>query len=148
MTNEIGCDPQSNELIARPNIDKFVSLSADGILNHYEPTFKNITKDLERLTTQQEVLMVDICTEKQHISQSVQETNLEEMVSVTEHYKDKLLNLKSCMGQLTDRSVRLRDRANRLQEVKQQQALNRESKRAAHQQRETQLIAKNDTDSS
>ena len=31
--------------------------------------------------------MVDICTEKQHISQSVQETNLEEMVSVTEHYK-------------------------------------------------------------
>ena len=27
-------------------IRKFVSLSTDGLLNHYEPTFKNIQKDL------------------------------------------------------------------------------------------------------
>ena len=37
------------------SLAKFVSLSTDGVLNHYEPTFKNITKDLERLNTQQEV---------------------------------------------------------------------------------------------
>jgi len=127
------------------NREKFVRYTSSGILNHYAPTFRNIRKDLERLNIRQEVLTVDISTETAKLRSANAHVSLEEMISVTNYYKDKLNQLKSCMLQIKEKSSRLKDRACKLQELKQTEALGREAKRAQHLAREQQLIAKNDS---
>eukprot|EP00088_Acartia_fossae_P004769 TRINITY_DN12065_c0_g1_i1.p1 TRINITY_DN12065_c0_g1~~TRINITY_DN12065_c0_g1_i1.p1 ORF type:complete len:190 (+),score=48.16 TRINITY_DN12065_c0_g1_i1:33-602(+) len=131
--------------LPRENREKFVVLSSSGILNHYAPTFRNIKKDLERLNIRQEVLTVDISTESAKLKEANAHVSLEEMISVTNYYRDKLIGLKSSMLQLSDRTGKLRERACVLQEQKQAEALVREAKRAQHLAREQQLIAKNDS---
>ena len=56
--SEEGCEASTSTTVAEAaseevssvltaeSVSKFVQLSADGLLNHYEPTFKNIQKDL------------------------------------------------------------------------------------------------------
>ena len=81
------------------------------------------------------------------VSDSCAASQLDEMVAVTGRYKDKLTRIRESMLRLAERSAALRARAERLQEAKQAQALQREVKRSAHQEREQQMIAKNDSDS-
>jgi len=133
------------EELSEDKIRQFVEQSTDGFLNHYAPTFKNIQKDLERLNSKQEVLTVQASIQNEKFKKAEHEINLPEIISITAHYKDRLDNLKVSMLSLTERSSRLRERAAKLQERKQLQALSRESKRAANQEREQHLIAKNDT---
>jgi len=145
QTSNINIVTETMTGLPQHNRDKFIKFSSTGILNHYGPTFRNIKKDLERLNIRQEVLSVDISTETTKLRQANAHVSLEEMISVTNFYKDKFVSLKSSMIQLSERTVKLRERACKLQELKQSEALEKEAKRAQHLAREKALIAKNDS---
>ena len=64
------------------------------------------------------------------------------MISITNIYRSKLDKIKDEMGNLSSRSMKLRQRAGRLQEEKQKESMEREIQRDKERIREKELIAK------
>ena len=121
---------------------KGVMMCSEAVVNHYGVTFGCLGKTLEKLNSKQEVLTVGVHKEREILDKERDERRLEQMISVTNIYKTKLDKIKEDMEMLTNRSARLRQRAERLQEEKQRESLEREVRRDKERIREKELIAK------
>ena len=119
-----------------------VSLCSQSVVNHYGVTFGCLGASLEKLNTRQEILTVAVQKEGERLNEGRAKYGVEHMLTLTSIYRNKLVKVKEDMQMLTERSSKLRKRAIRLQEEKQSESMNRETKRAKERQREKELIAK------
>jgi len=112
-------------------------------MKHYEKTFTKLSADLERVNTAQEILTVDVKSEREILEAGARTgPSLGEMIGHTGRYRLKVTRLQETMTSLTERSERLRKRAAKLQDQKQKEALRRENKRVRDIERENELTAK------
>lgn len=118
-----------------------VGKCSQGFLDHYSTTFTKLSTDLERLNTAQEILTVDVKTEREKLD-AIANDDLTEMIGETGRYRLKAVRLQEEMLALSERSERLRKRAAKLQDQKQKEALKRENKRVHDIEREKELVAK------
>jgi len=118
------------------------ALLSQGLVNHYGATFLCLANSLEKLNTRQEILTVATQEENEKLNGARAESGLEHMAAVTAEQRNRLVRLKEEMAALGERSTRLRLRATRLQESKQEEAMQREVRRDGDRRREEELIAK------
>jgi len=118
------------------------ALLSQGLVNHYGATFLCVANSLEKLNTRQEILTVATQEESEKLNGARAESGLEHMAAVTAEQRNRLVRLKEEMAGLGERSTRLRLRATRLQEAKQEEAMQREVRRDGDRRREEELIAK------
>lgn len=118
-----------------------VGKCSKGFLDHYSTTFTKLSSDLERLNTAQEILTVDVKTEREKLD-AIANDDLTQMIGETGRYRLKAVRLQDEMLALSERSERLRKRAAKLQDQKQKEALKRENKRVQDIEREKELVAK------
>ena len=105
-------------------------------------TFTCLGSSLDKLNSKQEVLAVRVHQEVETLTEELAKHKVEQMISVTNIYRNKLVKIKEDMQSLTERSGRLRVRAARLQDEKQRESMERENRREKERLREKELIAK------
>ena len=119
-----------------------VSQCSEAVVDHYGVTFACLGSSLEKLNSKQEVLAVRVHQEGEKLREERARHKVEQMVSITNIYRAKLVKIREDMQALTERSGRLRLRAARLQDEKQRESMERENRREKDRLREKELIAK------
>ena len=119
-----------------------VSQCSEAVVDHYGVTFACLGSSLEKLNSKQEVLAVRVHQEGEKLREERARHKLEQMVSITNIYRAKLVKIREDMQALTERSGRLRLRAARLQDEKQRESMERENRREKERLRERELIAR------
>eukprot|EP00092_Neocalanus_flemingeri_P065604 GFUD01079812.1.p1 GENE.GFUD01079812.1~~GFUD01079812.1.p1 ORF type:complete len:141 (+),score=60.84 GFUD01079812.1:56-478(+) len=132
----------STDTACLPATSPAVSLLSQGVVNHYGVTFGCLGTSLEKLNTRQEIVTVAVQKEGMRLNEGRAKYGVEHMLTLTNIYKNKLVKAKEDMQMLTERSVKLRKRATKLQEEKQKESMDREMKRAKDRQMEKELIAR------
>ncbi|XP_075219463.1 biogenesis of lysosomal organelles complex 1 subunit pallidin isoform X1 [Lycorma delicatula] len=122
-------------------IEEGVEKLSDGLLKLYEPTFKDLQSNLNELTNKQLQLVDQVETENLRLKR-MENKELKEMFLVVKDYLARLHSIKNDMISLSERSAKLKKRALRLHQQKQNEALEREQLREAQLTREQELIAK------
>ena len=115
---------------------------SEAVVDHYGVTFTCLGSSLDKLNSKQEVLAVRVHQEVETLTEELAKHKVEQMISVTNIYRNKLVKIKEDMQSLTERSGRLRVRAARLQDEKQRESMERENRREKERLREKELIAK------
>ena len=115
---------------------------SEALVDHYGVTFTCLGSSLDKLNSKQEVLAVRVHQEVETLTEELAKHKVEQMMSITNIYKNKLVKIKEDMQSLTERSGRLRVRAARLQDEKQRESMERENRREKERLREKELIAK------
>ena len=119
-----------------------VSQCSEAVVDHYGVTFACLGSSLEKLNSKQEVLAVRVHQEGEKLREERARHKVEQMVSITNIYRAKLVKIREDMQALTERSGRLRLRAARLQDEKQRESMERENRREKERLRERELIAR------
>ena len=119
-----------------------VSECSEAVVDHYGVTFACLGSSLEKLNSKQEVLAVRVHQEGEKLREERARHKVEQMVSITNIYRAKLVKIREDMQALTERSGRLRLRAARLQDEKQRESMERENRREKERLRERELIAR------
>ena len=119
-----------------------VSQCSEAVVDHYGVTFTCLGSSLEKLNSKQEVLAVRVHQEGEKLREERARHKVEQMVSITNIYRAKLVKIREEMQALTERSGRLRLRAARLQDEKQRESMERENRREKERLRERELIAR------
>ena len=119
-----------------------VAECSEAVVDHYGVTFTCLGSSLDKLNSKQEVLAVRVHQEVETLTEELAKHKVEQMISVTNIYRNKLVKIKEDMQSLTERSGRLRVRAARLQDEKQRESMERENRREKERLREKELIAK------
>ena len=119
-----------------------VSECSEAVVDHYGVTFTCLGSSLDKLNSKQEILAVRVHQEGEKLSEELAKHKVEQMISITNIYRNKLVKIKEDMESLTERSARLRVRAARLQDEKQRESMERENRREKERLREKELIAK------
>ena len=119
-----------------------VSECSEAVVDHYGVTFVCLGSSLEKLNSKQEVLAVRVHQEGEKLREERARHKVEQMVSITNIYRAKLVKIREEMQALTERSGRLRLRAARLQDEKQRESMERENRREKERLRERELIAR------
>ena len=119
-----------------------VSQCSEAVVDHYGVTFACLGSSLEKLNSKQEVLAVRVHQEGEKLREERARHKVEQMVSITNIYRAKLVKIREEMEALTERSGRLRLRAARLQDEKQRESMERENRREKERLRERELIAR------
>jgi len=122
--------------------DKGVALCSEAVVNHYGVTFSCLGASLEKLNNKQTQLTKAVQKEGEKLNEERGMHKVEQMISITGIYKNKLDKIKDDMVAISARSARLRQRASKLQEEKQLESMEREVRRDTNRIRESQLIAK------
>lgn len=112
-----------------------------GFLDHYEPPFKKLQKQLADLVARQNTALLEIESENRKF-RDVNSSELNSVFQSVKEYQMRLMNVKKEMNDLTERSVRLKKRAIKLQEFKQREALENAHYIEAQLKREEDLIAR------
>ena len=115
---------------------------SEALVDHYGVTFTCLGSSLDKLNSKQEVLAVRVHQEVETLTEELAKHKVEQMMSITNIYRNKLVKIKEEMQSLTDRSGRLRVRAARLQAEKQRESMERENRRERDRLRERELIAR------
>ena len=115
---------------------------SEALVDHYGVTFTCLGSSLDKLNSKQEVLAVRVHQEVETLTEELAKHKVDQMMSITNIYRNKLVKIKEEMQSLTDRSGRLRVRAARLQAEKQRESMERENRREKERLREKELIAK------
>ena len=118
-----------------------VSQCSEAVVDHYGVTFACLGSSLEKLNSKQEVLAVRVHQEGEKLREERARHKVEQMVSITNIYRAKLVKIREDMQALTERSGRLSLRAARLQDEKQRESMERENRREKERLRERELIA-------
>jgi len=118
-----------------------VNLLATGITNVYLPHLRKTQKSLQELVKSQDSVTETLQHENQRFIDSNNDLDLQQTIARVKLYHTKLLNIKKEMASLSDKSAKLKKRAERLQQQKQKEALQRETEREREEERERQLIA-------
>ena len=119
-----------------------VSQSSQAVVDHYGITFACLGSSLEKLNTKQDLLTVRVNQEGEKLNEERAKHKVEQMISITKIYKNKLMKIKEDMQSVTERSGQLRLRAGRLQDEKQKESMERENRKEAERLREKELIAR------
>ena len=119
-----------------------VSECSEAVVDHYGITFTCLGSSLDKLNSKQEVLAVRVHQEVETLTEELAKHKVEQMMSITNIYRAKLVKIKEDMQSLTERSGRLRVRAARLQDEKQRESMERENRKEKERLREKELIAK------
>ena len=115
---------------------------SEALVDHYGVTFTCLGSSLDKLNSKQEVLAVRVHQEVETLTEELAKHKVDQMMSITNIYRNKLVKIKEEMQSLTDRSGRLRVRAARLQAEKQRESMERENRRERERLRERELIAR------
>ena len=119
-----------------------VSECSEAVLDHYGVTFTCLGSSLDKLNSKQEILAVRVHQEGEKLAEEQAKHKVDQMVSITNIYRAKLVKIREEMEALTERSGRLRLRAARLQDEKQRESMERENRREKDRLRERELIAR------
>ena len=119
-----------------------VSQCSEAVVDHYGVTFTCLGSSLEKLNSKQEVLAVRVHQEGEKLREERARHKVEQMVSITNIYRAKLVKIREEMEAMTERSGRLRLRAARLQDEKQRESMERENRREKERLRERELLAR------
>ncbi|XP_068239163.1 biogenesis of lysosome-related organelles complex 1 subunit 6 [Palaemon carinicauda] len=101
-----------------------------------------IESKLKELLQNQQVLVEGLHGENERFKEMEANFNLSSLFAEVSTYSQKLKILKGEMSNITDRTVRLKRRAMKLQQQQQQKALKFEQQRAQQAEREKFLIAR------
>ena len=115
---------------------------SQAVVDHYGVTFACLGSSLEKLNTKQELLTVRVNQEGERLNEERAKHKVDQMIIMTNIYKNKLMKIKEDMQSVTERSSQLRLRAGRLQDEKQRENMERENKKEAERLREKELIAR------
>ena len=119
-----------------------MSECSEAVVDHYGVTFTCLGSSLDKLNSKQEILAVRVHQEGEKLSEELAKHKVEQMMSITNIYRNKLVKIKEDMQSVTERSSQLRLRAGRLQDEKQRESMERENKKEAERLREKELIAR------
>ncbi|KAK0079507.1 hypothetical protein PV325_001171 [Microctonus aethiopoides] len=139
---EVQSNITSNEpeqLVAMTNAtDKLVQ----GILDVYQSPLQQMKDELQELLKKQESLVDKMQVENKQLAETAEDEQCIEMYSTIKIYNDKLTRIKKEMTSIHERTLKLKKRALRLQQIKQKEALAKEHKREEETRREQELIGK------
>ncbi|KAG5873297.1 hypothetical protein JTB14_028411 [Gonioctena quinquepunctata] len=97
-----------------------------GLVNLYEPSLKNVKNQLNELQAKQNMLISHIHNENLSIAEVQYSPEIQEMFKKMTFYHGKLTNIKKDMRQLHDKGVKLKKRAEKLQQIKEKEILMKE----------------------
>lgn len=118
------------------------ALASQGLLSRFKPRSGHFHQKIQDLNDHQIELIDRVEAEKDKFEKGLEDFPIAEMLSRTQSYHGKLLELQREMKALTERSQSMKARALRLQEHKQAEALARVNKLQREAEKEEQLIAK------
>ena len=119
-----------------------VQLCSQGLVQGVvQPTLDPIGTQLQKINDKQIELADKVAAENEKYARSEEEFQLDAILDRTRKYHLKLNNLGKEMWILTQRSQTMRQRAAKLHEAKQKEALQREHKRQLDLERENALVA-------
>lgn len=115
---------------------------AEGFLNQYQEQWEQTEKKLDEVKNKQETLLDQMQTENKKLQDVFDDVKLNETFQMIKVSQGKLILMKKEMASIHERTLKLKKRASRLQQIIQKEALNREQQREQELRREQELIGK------
>lgn len=122
--------------------EEVVQQFAVALVQDHETRALRAEDGLKELTADQDLLIKKFSKQNERLEEAIQGSKIYEMVAQTKIYRNKLIALQKTMEELSERAVKIKKRALRLQQQKQQEALTREQAIDHELERERQLIAR------
>ncbi|XP_053321130.1 biogenesis of lysosome-related organelles complex 1 subunit 6 [Spea bombifrons] len=119
-----------------------VDLLSDGLVSHYLPNLQSSKLALQELTQNQGVLLDTLDQEISKFKECNSILDINALFSEAKHYHNKLVSIRKEMIMLHDKTSKLKKRALKLQQKKQEENLKQEQQREREFEREKQLTAK------
>jgi len=124
-----------------PNVQD-IDKCTRGLVQKFESPVQGIDAALEVINNKQVTLQDKIIGENEKFEKVAEEYKIDEMIQKTRAYQAKLSQLQKEMSSLSDRSTGMKQRAMKLQECKQKEALKRELRKQEELEREEALVAR------
>lgn len=121
---------------------KSVEQLSEGLLAHYLPNLQNSKLALQELTQNQVVLLDTLDQEISKFKECNSILDINALFSEAKYYHNKLVNIRKEMLLLHEKTSKLKKRALKLQQKKQEENLKQEQQRERELEREKQLTAK------
>ncbi|XP_018424058.1 PREDICTED: biogenesis of lysosome-related organelles complex 1 subunit 6 [Nanorana parkeri] len=125
-----------------PRDVKSVEQLSEGLIAHYVPNLQNSKLALQELTQNQVVLLDTLDQEISKFKECNSVLNINALFSEAKYYHNKLVNIRKEMILLHEKTSKLKRRALKLQQKKQEENLKQEQQRERELEREKQLTAK------
>ncbi|CAK9801572.1 Biogenesis of lysosome-related organelles complex 1 subunit 6 [Anthophora plagiata] len=113
-----------------------------GLLNLYQDKFEHVKKKLDEVRVKQETLYDKIQIENKKLQETFDDVHINEMFQTVKTSHGKLVTMKKEMISIHERTVKLRKRVLRLQQIEEKEILHREQQREQELRREQELIGK------
>ncbi|KAM5172173.1 biogenesis of lysosome-related organelles complex 1 subunit 6 isoform 1-T1 [Mantella aurantiaca] len=121
---------------------KAVEQLSEGLIAHYLPNLQNSKLALQELTQNQVVLLDTLDQEISKFKECNSVLDINALFSEAKYYHNKLVTIRKEMMLLHEKSSKLKKRALKLQQKKQEENLKQEQQRERELEREKQLTAK------
>ncbi|KAM9312599.1 biogenesis of lysosome-related organelles complex 1 subunit 6 [Gastrophryne carolinensis] len=121
---------------------KAVEQLSEGLVAHYLPNLQNSKLALQELTQNQVVLLDTLDQEISKFKECNSILDINSLFSEAKYYHNKLVNIRKEMMLLHEKSSKLKKRALKLQQKKQEENLKQEQQRERDLEREKQLTAR------
>ncbi|KAM4035756.1 biogenesis of lysosome-related organelles complex 1 subunit 6 [Anomaloglossus baeobatrachus] len=115
---------------------------SEGLISHYLPNLQNSKFALQELTQNQVVLLDTLDQEISKFRECNSILDINALFSEAKYYHNKLVNIRKEMILLHEKTSKLKKRALKLQQKKQEENLKQEQQRERELEREKQLTAK------
>ncbi|KAM8972273.1 biogenesis of lysosome-related organelles complex 1 subunit 6 [Pelodytes ibericus] len=126
-----------------PSVDtRAVDHLSEGLVSHYLPNLQSSKLALQELTQNQVVLLDTLDQEISKFKECNSIPDINALFSEAKHYHNKLVNVRKEMMMLHEKTTKLKKRALKLQQKKQEENLKQEQERERELEREKQLTAK------
>ncbi|XP_051512301.1 biogenesis of lysosome-related organelles complex 1 subunit 6-like isoform X2 [Myxocyprinus asiaticus] len=122
--------------------EQTVQRLTDGFIQHYLPELNTSKQALQELSQNQVILLDTLEQEVMKFCECNIMIDLNSLFTEAKVYHNKLVNIRKDMIILHDKTTKLKKRALKLQQHKQQEDLEREQQRERELERERRLIAK------
>ncbi|KAF3832885.1 hypothetical protein F7725_026550 [Dissostichus mawsoni] len=130
--------PVENVFVDKKAVDKLT----EGLLSHYLPDLQNSKRALQELTQNQVILLDTLDQEVTKFRDCNALLDLNSLFTEAKVYHNKLVNIRKEMIMLHEKTTKLKKRALKLQQQKQNEALEKEQQREKELERERRLVAK------
>ncbi|NP_001089232.1 biogenesis of lysosomal organelles complex-1, subunit 6, pallidin S homeolog [Xenopus laevis] len=121
---------------------KAVEQLSEGLISHYLPSLQSSKLALQELTQNQVVLLDTLDQEISKFKECNSILDINALFTEAKHYHNKLVNIQKEMIMLHEKTSKLKKRALKLQQKKQEENLRQEQQREREFEREKQLTAK------
>ncbi|XP_053573424.1 biogenesis of lysosome-related organelles complex 1 subunit 6 [Bombina bombina] len=120
---------------------KAIEQLSQGLISNYLPNLQNSKLALQELTQNQVVLLDTLDQEISKFKECNSILDINALFSEAKHYHNKLVNIRKEMIMLHEKTSKLKKRALKLQQKKQEDNLKQEQQRERELEREKQLTA-------